>query len=260
MLNKQEIIDTYQSGIRIPEIAHRFGRSKTRISQILKEAGINKLPARRTYNLDESFFDLLNKDNAYALGFIAADGHNRVEEGKLYLTLAKRDQEILEWLRIAMKYDGPIRAYKPSKNSFKPDAEMVMLQICSRRLSRRLQELGIEQQKTHTLKFPSISSSLYCHFIRGYFDGDGCINLLKRQRQLRVIIQSSEAFCLGLQHFLKDHLGIVTYVKEYRGIFQIRIYRNRQVRILMDFLYGDGGMRLSRKEAKYLDILRELRA
>jgi intein/homing endonuclease len=41
---------------------------------------------------------------------------------------------------------------------------------------KKTQKLGVIQAKTHTLTFPDfLKEDLIRHFIRGYFDGDGCL-------------------------------------------------------------------------------------
>lgn len=53
------------------------------------------------------------------------------------------------------------------------------LSICSQQLSDKASTLGAIPNKSLMLKFPDInifkSKDLIRHFIRGYFDGDGCI-------------------------------------------------------------------------------------
>lgn len=40
-----------------------------------------------------------------------------------------------------------------------------------------LLKLGLDSNKTFVLKYPEIEEKLEKHFLRGYFDGDGCIRI-----------------------------------------------------------------------------------
>lgn len=51
--------------------------------------------------------------------------------------------------------------------------------IVNKHLWNTLNNLGCTPQKSLTLKFPNIGSELFISFIRGYFDGDGCLTYYK---------------------------------------------------------------------------------
>ena len=48
------------------------------------------------------------------------------------------------------------------------------LQIGSKLWFEDLTKLGFTQNKSNTLSFPKIPKKFFGHFVRGYFDGDGC--------------------------------------------------------------------------------------
>jgi intein/homing endonuclease len=51
-----------------------------------------------------------------------------------------------------------------------------MIRLSGQNLHHSLVKHGCAEKKSLVLQFPTnISSELISHFIRGYFDGDGCI-------------------------------------------------------------------------------------
>ena len=59
-----------------------------------------------------------------------------------------------------------IRKRKEEKTSYR-------LQIGSKEMFNDLYALGMRQNKTKSLTVPNVPNKFFCHFIRGYFDGDG---------------------------------------------------------------------------------------
>jgi hypothetical protein len=45
-----------------------------------------------------------------------------------------------------------------------------------------LKNIGLHQNKTYTIEYPKIDENIERHFLRGYFDGDGCIRINEDKR------------------------------------------------------------------------------
>lgn len=134
----------------------------------------------RIYNVDESFFKKIDtEEKAYILGFMYADGCNHHNPSKcnysISITQLTQDVDILEKINNAMTSDYPIHTYVQKENN----KEKSVLLISSKDLSQDLCKLGCSEAKTFSIRFPNenqyFDDNLMCHFIRGYFDGDGCI-------------------------------------------------------------------------------------
>lgn len=157
-----------------------------------------------------------------------------------------------------MEYDGNITLHKNSDRSYSPESYLMQLRITSKKLSDRLVELGMMQAKTKIITFPKYFSVEICkHFIRGYFDGDGCISLTKR-KQMVISIASTKEFCEGIQEIVKNECNIPGNVSFHRNIYYYAFSGNTQVKRFMNFLYSDGGLCLYRKRDKYLNSLKEI--
>jgi hypothetical protein len=125
----------------------------------------------RKYDVNELFFKNINsKEKAYFLGLMYADGS--ISDRSIIISLQERDCNILEKFKKIIGYTGPLR-YVNKKN--KKWQNHKILCIYSRELVKDLTLLGCGKRKTYNLKFPKINKQYYSHFIRGVFDGDGCI-------------------------------------------------------------------------------------
>ena len=123
------------------------------------------------YNYDINYFKVINtEEKAYWLGFIYADGCITSDiRQQLIIELCKQDRIILE--RFIDCINGNNKIYE-NKYSYR-------LSICQKDFTNNLLNKGVFPKKSLLLEFPStdiIPTQLIRHFIRGYFDGDGCIS------------------------------------------------------------------------------------
>ena len=130
----------------------------------------------KEYEIDETFFKSVNsEEQAYILGFLYADGSNQIYEKTRYVSACQleQDKDILDKIKISMNYTNPNYVKEIQKSNGKIKYKMM---IYNEKISKDLENLGMISNKSLTLKFPTfIESNLMNHFIRGYFDGDGCV-------------------------------------------------------------------------------------
>ena len=143
----------------------------------------------KIYTENENFFKKLDTpEKAYILGFFYADGCNhdksKIDDGYnhqncISFTQLEQDLDILEQIRHALTCNRPFKEVIQKTNSKKKYS----LDIISDQMSADLSRLGAIPAKSLVLTFPKfIPDSLMPHFIRGYFDGDGCIWNGKRKK------------------------------------------------------------------------------
>lgn len=128
--------------------------------------------------------------------------------------------------------------------------------LCDRTIKNQLIALGCIPQKTFEIEFPSdeiVPRELKHHFIRGYFDGDGCVTS-SADSILSVEILGTQSFLEGYQEWValrenKVHSFKTTSIKHsmYSGIGAVYI---------LDRLYEGATVYLERKHSKYLELRR----
>jgi intein-encoded DNA endonuclease-like protein len=107
---------------------------------------------------------------SYILGFLSSDGCiYKNKRGSSYIAFYSADLEIIENIKKIMGVSNKIQKYlrKPHKKAY-------ILQIGSKKIFESLINLGLTPNKSKTLTLPKIPNEFFCHFLRGYFDGDGC--------------------------------------------------------------------------------------
>ena len=207
----------------------------------------------RKYNFNEHYFDSIDcQEKAYWLGFFAADGYNHRDKGCIEFRLHKQDREILERFRTCLGADNPIGLYKETYCN---------LCLYSKHLCEKLAEYGLNQAKTYNLQLPTIERSLMRHFIRGYFDGDGCFSVIKRSDRknpnskiFQFNITGMEKPLLIIQQYLVDNVGVVkNSLKKRKSTVAVTLhYSGRNVcKKILDHLYKDSTVYLQRKYNKY---------
>jgi len=198
----------------------------------------------RKYNVNEKFFERLNPVSAYVLGFWVADGHISHD----LIRFDQKEKGILEKIKEAMGATYPL--YR--------NGSAYRLQINSKKIQKSLNQLMSFplSQKKNRAKYPDIPKELDSHFIRGVFDGDGCIYIAKNT-QLGISFSSeTKPFLKQIQQKLVDQFGInktkIIRVESESGVcWELRYNGNKQVPPIFDWLYKGADLYLERKKAKY---------
>jgi len=125
--------------------------------------------------VNKNFFKKWTKNMAYVLGFFAADGYITVNKrGGQFWCVQITDGELLESIKEVIEAEHKISVRLPNKN--KPNESiMYRLQVGSIEMCDDLRRLGFSERKTKSLVIPNIPKKYFPDFVRGYFDGDGCI-------------------------------------------------------------------------------------
>ena len=221
---------------------------------------------KRYYTFDEHYFDTIDADNkAYILGLLFADGYNHEGRGVVSLSLSQTDKEILDKINETLKSDRPLQFIDMQKyHNGKSHQNQYRLNLSSRHTSSTLSTLGCSQCKSKTLLYPRfLSSNLTSHFIRGYFDGDGCISYsaLKNGRLYgSVSFVSSKLFCEEVAKILTS-IEITSSIiadKKYDPAIRILKFGGRhQIQKFYDFMYKNATLYLHRKKDTFENFLEE---
>lgn len=130
-----------------------------------KNFGLSRL-SQDKISLDYTFFDELNPNSTYMLGFVLADGyiHKGIDQNVLQIEVAPYDRDVLDKFSRAINFKG--RLYERNSG--------VKFQTHNLRIIDKLAEHGIPlADKSHTAKYINVPNEVKRHFIRGLIDGDG---------------------------------------------------------------------------------------
>ena len=215
------------------------------------------------YKINKDYFKFIdNKDKAYFLGIFYADGNNYINDKikQASLELLLEDIKIIQILKDRLETDKPIkyRKAKVDKNNFKIK-ERCGLVLSSHQISEDLSKHGCIPKKTFNLKFPSedsLSKQFYPSFIRGYFDGDGCISIGK-ENNIKSSICGYHPFICHLFNVLKEeNLNVKIYInKRIKSFSELYIQGKKDNIDLYNYLYDDSELFLNRKKQKFMNII-----
>lgn len=194
----------------------------------------------RKYKLNENFFDELNEKSAYWLGFLYADGCLRMKNGRsgeLKLKLKDTDKSHIEKFLSHIGSDSPIKCGVDGKSKY------CYVSINSNHMIKRLFDLGCIQNKTQKIRLPNLPDSLMSDFIRGYFDGDGCISKVKKRPNSYVV-----SICSN-KKFNEDLVKFLGYGKIYEdeNFSVIKVNKINEIKNFRNFIYKTSKVCLKRK-------------
>lgn len=237
--------------ISLTEMGKREKIDRRTIAKHFKELGIKIVNKQNCAKFDENIFDNIDsEDKAYWLGFIFADGYissSPLRDGvkKYYnfeISLGIKDLNHLEKFKTFMRYD---------KNLIIDDHRCRFV-IANKHLWNTLNAYGCTPNKSLILKFPNLSNDLIRHFIRGFFDGDGCIT-----RQVNHLTVSPRISLLGT----KDVLEKILHHSNTNATFRHDTRHSEETLTLdwnkeqgikfINYIYNNSNVYLDRKYALY---------
>lgn len=217
---------------------------------------------------DENFFQKWTPEMAYVLGFFAADGSMlKNKRGAHFVEFQSTEKEMIIKIKNILKSNLKMGVYQPKQKNYN---KRYRLQIGSKIMFKDLIKLSMTQNKSLTLRMPKIPQKYFCHFVRGYFDGDGnvCItNYLRKSRgNKNKSVTILSGFTSGCKTFLEK---LLKKLKEMAGVSGGTLYYHpngyrlffsvKDSLILYKFMYKEktNGLYLPRKKKvfeKYFKI------
>ena len=209
------------------------------------------------YRINNNFFENINTEKkAYWLGFIMADGCGTYSP-RIRLRMVTAEQDKLHLKKFLLDTKGTQKIYyNKCNNSYNLD-------ISSKKMVDDLVKLGVIPRKTFKEKVSPINKILLRHFIRGYFDGDGCFSTYQRKDRNMFAtcfsISCGSISCLeSIQNILVKNLKInKTKIRKANAIYELIYGGNKQTIKIMGWLYQDANIFLERKFNKYKNCLKQ---
>ncbi len=124
--------------------------------------------------VNETFFNRWSLSMAYVLGYFCADGCMFINPGgSKYVSFYSTDNELIAKTKRLLNSKNKIAVRDRKNVNWK---KLFSLQIGSKSMYSDLLKLGLMSTKAKRLSLPNIPDKYLRHFVRGYFDGDGCIS------------------------------------------------------------------------------------
>lgn len=245
------------------EIAEMMGRTQNSIHIKGSKLGLKKSP----YYCDYDFFHNIDtEEKAYWLGFIYADGwineNDTTHSGVVGIELAIKDYSHLKKFNksIAGNYRITTRWRPCLLSKYDTLHELCCLRIFSQKMMKDLEKIGVTRDKTYTMTLPQIPKHLYKDFVRGYFDGDGCIYFHYKVAEC-CFYSVSKVFLEELRAMLYEN-GINSYIylhkpakDQFVDCYRLQIAGHGFTQKYLHWIYDDANIYLDRKYKRYLSSL-----
>lgn len=243
---QNQVIKLFNEGFNVTKISNLLKLDFHNVSRIIKRNGYTFSKCNK-YNIDSNIFKIVdNEEKAYWLGFLYADGYVSSKKNIVELTLKESDTNHLEKFKQFLKFEGRITQNKKQKSS--------RITFKDNEISQDLIKLGCVPNKSLILTFPTenqVPNHLIHHFIRGYFDGDGCINDYKNPIAVSI---------LGTFNFLNNILNLYNLqnkkIKKENNIHFI-VLNGENARNFLNVLYSNCNICLNRKFERFTNHINQ---
>ncbi|HEY5587376.1 MAG TPA: hypothetical protein VIK86_00310 [Candidatus Paceibacterota bacterium] len=206
---------------------------------------------RRVYNLNEHYFkEIDTEDKAYFLGLLAADGNMSDKHNTVEISLQEEDGYILEKFREFLRYDKPNELVNKI-NSKTSKKNQIRVGIYSGIIKEDLQKWKLTPRKSISLEFSNnIPKNMISHYIRGYFDGDGCVYAHPRLvSNIEVNFAGSIFYCNSLAKILiLENINTRVVKHSTKNCFYAKVGGGNNILNLYNYLYKDATLFLIRKK------------
>ncbi len=260
-LNIEDIKELYESGVFIKDIAIKYGVTKYRILSLMKR---NKCLIKRGINrkrsVDISFFENINTNiKAYVIGLICSDGS--IDKDGYGFQLVSKDNEILEKFKEILKSEHKICKVESYDKRTNKIYVRYSIHICSKKMVEDLKKIGLNNNKSFTCKMPKINEEYFWDFLRGLFDGDGCVT--GRNGKLRISFIASVDIMNNIKKIfnknnLSDNKLTVQSKNEYGIIYNLKQNSYKDILLIRELLYKsvdiDNPYYLTRKYNKLQEL------
>lgn len=205
--------------------------------------------------INSDFFANPTPEMAYVLGVFMSDGYlTKKTSGNLFLCLKLNDQDLLETIKILMNFEGSVCGAGLTQSG----NQSYKIEISDPKIIEDVQKWGVVERKTLTAKFPlELPQEYWRDFIRGIFDGDGCVHLSKDKR--RKSSYNKQCVFLGTKDILSQIpplFNLEDKIVDYKKICRLVYYKLADLQKVFDmFYYSDNVPCLLRKKTKFEALL-----
>jgi DNA-binding transcriptional regulator WhiA len=245
-------VDLYStSNITQRDIEKQFGLARPALRKICR---IKNIPTRKKLAFDDTLFEQIDsKEKAYWLGFLYADGsitfNEKRKSYKFELCLALKDFKHL------CKFKEFLKSNK--KVTFREKTKAYRFTQGSKKVCLDLMALGCVPKKSLVLTFPSIEQvpkHMQHDFVRGYFDGDGCISTKPKSIGFVCTLLGTKEFLESMVTELSLFDFLLKKDKRHLNNTWTLRFRTKGGLYFLLLMYKDSSIFLERKYNKYLMI------
>jgi len=253
-------IQMYKQGKSLTQISKELGLDRPSLSKRLQKQGL-KLRDNRIYSVDLQYFaEIDDEHKAYWLGFILADGtvQDKYKRHVFEITLKEEDSYMLEILKSDIQSNAPICDKIVTLNGYQYPASRFT--VSSKEFVANLVKCGCVPNKTKVVRVLDgiVSDDLMNHFVRGYFDGNGCIGITSTRKPSDVTVSigsGSVQMMEDLWNIIANQTGLCFRdVSKSSTYYEMRLFSIDDKLEFLKYIYNNATVYLERKHKKYMQF------
>jgi hypothetical protein len=259
-----EAVNRYlTSDITLVELADTLNIDPRTLSSRLKEYGVivrQVKPEGLKYLCDVDYFRTIDtQDKAYWLGFIFAEGWLSYEIDKrrgsrnlrFGIEISNVDHSHLVKFKDSVKSNAKISVR--TRKSIRKRVKLSCIRIGDKEFCESLLAYFKPGKKSNKIRIPSnIPNELLSHFIRGYFDGDGCVtkegHISFTSNSKNMLMDAQNVFIKNISSYIPLH-----HLYKYKKCYKL-IKSKLSALSIYEYLYKESTVQLQRKYARYCQI------
>lgn len=242
-----KIIEEYLGGLTAVELGRKYSIKPATINYHLRKRGLSRGSGKPSSIANKDYFEIIDtEEKAYFLGFLMADGciSSSHVNYHIKLELQEKDADIIRALLIAIGSKNTIS--KVNKYNYVGNA----VSLSCKKMFYDLVSHGFLEHKSGNEIIPNtVPDELVRHFIRGYFDGDGCAS-----KDGRISIVGGVKILKGIA----SYAGIADYsIYEFKStsvVCDLRYSKLESSKSFYNYLYKDANIFLYRKWIRLFNI------
>lgn len=229
----------------ITNICKKLGINHSQYSKIM---GLDTSKKEVSNQIDSSIVTLSNPVFCYLLGLFISDGH--IDKDRIYI--CQSNASFLKKMQTLLGHKGNINKATNANNP------CYKLTLVDKSLRNLLESYNIDSNKKLTAPYIDCGDNSH-HFIRGLFDGDGCLSYTYTSGMFRMknfnITSGSKKVIDGVSKFLEENniSYTITETTSKNTYYGVNVGTFEEIIKLMYILYKDcGEAKLDRKYVNFV--------
>lgn len=232
------------------EIAEITGIYYRTVIKWIKEKGLIQEIQNGCKFKNHHYFDKIDTEKkAYFFGFLLADGC--IYNNALKICIHIKDKDIIDLFLKELDSKNEPTIYKSKAGTIS-----YQIGLTSKILCNDLAKHGMVEGKNNRF-IKDISDNLYRHFLRGYFDADGTVNITYRNTKTKgkkMVLRSNICGQMNMLETFKEYLSkinILGNIHFKKSIYYLDFTSIDSEYKLYKYLYKDSTIYLLRKKKRF---------
>lgn len=242
-----KVIEEYLGGLTAIELNKKYNIKSGTINYHLRKRGLSRGSGKPSSIANKDYFETIDtEEKAYFLGFLMADGciSSSHVNYHIKLGLQEKDIDVIKALLVAIGSKNAISKVTKGEHIG------CSVSLSCKKMFYDLVAHGFLEHKSGNEIIPNtIPDNLVHHFIRGYFDGDGCAS---KEGRISIVGGIKVLEDIAKRAMVNDYT--IYSFKNTSVVCDLRYSKLSSAKLFYNYLYKDANIFLYRKWIRLFNI------